>query len=217
MLFGMICRNSTAFAAIYVIWLAGSVTAGSAAENPLANQSTPELKIRVYGFPGLSGGIPPEAYTEAERLLRPAAIRLKWVDCTSPVLSVECTSLPLPTDLTVRVVATALPPATPWALGLAAWSGDLAAAFIFYDRVVALRTNSRFVPSILGRVMAHEITHLLLGSQSHSEIGLMKGQWSADDLRTVNSAWLGLPIRSVEFMQKEARRRVLIAQNLTVK
>jgi hypothetical protein len=112
----------------------------------------------------------------------------------------------------VRIVAGALPPATPNALGLAAWSGDLAAAFIFFDWVAALRTSTRFVPSILGRVVAHEITHLLLGSQSHSEIGLMKGQWNADDLRTVNSAWLGLPVRSVLSMQKEARRRVLIAR-----
>jgi hypothetical protein len=65
--------------------------------------------------------------------------------------------------------------------------------------------------------MAHEITHLLLGSQDHSELGLMRGQWSADDLRTVSSAWLGLPVRSSQFMQKEAFQRVLIARNPTVK
>jgi hypothetical protein len=112
----------------------------------------------------------------------------------------------------VRIVADALPPATKSALGLAAWSGDLAAAFIFYDRVAALRTSDRFVPTILGRVMAHEITHLLLGAHSHSEVGLMRGQWSADDLRTVNSAWLGLPIQSALYMQREARRRVLVAR-----
>jgi hypothetical protein len=213
MIGGMMCRNNNAFAVMYLIGcLAGWLTAAIAPENPY-----PELNVRVYGFQGLSVEALPEAYTEAERLLRPSSIRLKWIDCTSPTLSKECTSPQLPTDLTVRVVATALPPASPTALGLAAWSGDLAAAFIFYDRVAALRTNTRFVPSILGRVIAHEITHLLLGSQSHSEIGLMKGQWSADDLRTVNSAWLGLPVRSAQFMQKEALRRVLIARNLSVK
>jgi hypothetical protein len=168
------------------------------------------LNIRVYGFQGLPLEALPEAYTEAERLLRPSAIGLKWVDCTSLALSNECTAPQLPADLTVRIVADALPPASARALGLAAWSGDLAAAFIFYDRVAALRTSTRFVPTILGRVMAHEITHLLLGPDSHSEVGLMRGQWSADDLRTVNSAWLGLPLRSAQFMQKEARRRILI-------
>jgi hypothetical protein len=199
MISGMTCRNNTAFAVFYLICTAGSLIA-----------QAPELNIRVYGFQGLSLEALPEAYTEAERLLSPTSIRLKWIDCTSTVLSSECTAPQLPADLTVRIVADALPPASARALGLAAWSGDLAAAFIFYDRVAALRTSERFVPTILGRVMAHEITHLLLGSESHSEIGLMRGQWSADDLRTVNSAWLGLPLRSAQFMQKEARRRILI-------
>jgi hypothetical protein len=212
MLNGMRRRKNNPFAVLYLIYLAGSLSAGAAAENLY-----PELNIRVYAFQGFPVDAPPEAYIEAERLLRPAAIRLNWIDCISIPLSKECASPQLPTDLTVRIVAVALPPATPRALGLAAWSGDLAAAFIFYDRVVALRTSTRFVPSILGRVMAHEITHLLLGSQSHTEIGLMKGQWSADDLRTVNSAWLGLPVGSVQFMQKEALRRVQIARNLKVK
>jgi hypothetical protein len=201
MISGMTRRNNTASAVLYLICIAGSLTA-----------QTPELNIRVYGFHGLSLEALPEAYTEAERLLSPSAIRLKWIDCTSPTLSAECASPQLPADLTVRIVAGALPPASARALGLAAWSGDLAAAFIFYDRVAALRTSTRFVPTILGRVMAHEITHLLLGSESHSEVGLMRGQWNADDLRTVNSAWLGLPLRSAQFMQKEARRRMLIAR-----
>jgi len=201
MISGMTCRNNTAFAVFYLICTAGSLSA-----------EAPELNIRVYGFEGLPLGALPEAYTEAERLLSPASIRLKWINCTSPLLSSECTAAQLPADLTLRIVADALPPATASALGLAAWSGELAAAFIFYDRVAALRTRERFVPTILGRVMAHEITHLLLGAHSHSEVGLMKGQWSADDLRTVNSAWLGLPIQSAQYMQKEARRRNLIAR-----
>lgn len=212
MLSGMLCRNNNLFAATCVIWLAGSLSPITAAELTLANQSTPELKIRVYGFPGLPAEVLPESYVEAERLLRPVAIGLKWVDCTRPPLSVECSSPQLASDLTVRMVSTALPPATQSALGLAAWSGDTAAAFIFYDRVLALRSNTRFVPSILGRVLAHEITHLLLGSQGHAELGLMRGQWNPDDLRTVSSACLGLPVQSVRFMQNEARRRVLVAR-----
>jgi hypothetical protein len=217
MIGGVMTRNLNAFAAIYVILLAGSLTAGTVAKSTLANQSTPELKIRVYGFPGLPDDILAEAYIETARMLSPVSIRLKWVECTSPVLSEECRSPQLPSDLTVRVVRTALPPASPRALGLAAWSSDEAAAFIFYDRVVALRTNTSFVPSMLGRVMAHEIAHLLLGSQGHSDLGLMRGHWSADDLRIASSACLGLPMRSVEVIQKEALRRVLIARNLTAK
>jgi len=206
-----------------MVWLAGfpsgstALTASSATEASLGNQSTPELKIRVYGFPGLSAWVLRGGYSEAAEMLRAVSIELKWIDCASLVLSTSCTSPELPTDLTVRILDKALPKASARALGFATLSSDNAAAFIFYDRVVAQRTHTRLLPTILGRVMAHEITHLLLPQRDHSDLGLMRGEWTADDLRITSSACLGLPIRSVEFMQKEAFRRVLSAQGLMVK
>jgi hypothetical protein len=205
-----------------MVWLAGFPSGPAAliaatATHSLVNQSTPELKIRVYGFPGLSAWVLRQAYTEAARMLRSVFIELKWVDCTSLVLSASCTSPELPTDLSVRLLAKALPQASASALGFATSSSDYASAFIFYDRVVALRTHTRLLPTILGRVMAHEISHLLLPQGDHSDLGLMRGEWTADDLRITSSACLGLPMRSVQFMQKEALRRVLSARSLTVK
>ena len=206
-----------------MVWLAGfpswpsALTASTATEVSLASQPTPELKIRVYGFPGLSTWVLRAAYTEAARMLRPVSIELQWVDCTSLVLSTSCTSPELSTDLSVRALAKALPQASVSALGFATSSDDYSAAFIFYDRVAAQRTHTRLLPMILGRVMAHEITHLLLPQRDHSDLGLMRGEWTSDDLRITSSACLGLPVRSVQFMQEEALRRVLSAQNLTVK
>ena len=223
MIRGMVCHNRNAFAsACVMVWLAGFACGPSAltartATDSLANQSTPELKIRVYGFPGLSAWVLRGAYAEAARMLRPASIELKWVDCSALVLSTSCTSSQLPTELSVRILAKALPQASARALGFATSFGDYASAFIFYDRVVAQRTHTRLLPTILGRVMAHEITHLLLPQRDHSDLGLMRGGWTADDLRITSSACLGLPMRSVQFMQQEALRRVLSAQSLTVK
>jgi hypothetical protein len=222
MIRGMICRNSNVAATICLIaWLAGfpswrtELSARNAPEVSIGNKSTPELTVRVYKFPGLSDWVLNEAYAEAARILRPVPIKLKWVDCTSSV-SASCTSPLLPTDLIIRVLANALPQATESALGLAS-SGESAAAFIFYDRVVAQRTHTRLLPTILGRAMAHEITHLLVPQQDHSDLGLMRREWSADDLGFANSACLGLPIRSIQFMQKEALRRVVSAQSSTLK
>jgi len=39
------------------------------------------------------------------------------------------------------------------------------------------------VPVILGHAAAHEIGHLLLGSNSHSPFGLMRARWSGQDLQ----------------------------------
>jgi hypothetical protein len=61
---------------------------------------------------------------------------------------------------------------------------------------------------MLGRVLAHEITHLLLPQEDHAELGLMRGHWSAEDLQGTNTACLGLSVRSIQLMQGEALRRV---------
>ena len=43
---------------------------------------------------------------------------------------------------------------------------------------------------LLGRVIAHEIAHLLLGTNSHSDRGLMRGGWKASELaRQPKSEW----------------------------
>lgn len=122
-----------------------------------------------------------------------------------------------PTDLVIRVVAKALSQASADALGIASSKRQDAIAFIFYDRMIALRTQATPLPSIVGRVLAHEIVHVLLPGQSHSDFGLMRGQWSANDLRADSSACMGLPRASVQLMQEEAVRRVVSARRLALK
>ncbi|MCU1263030.1 MAG: hypothetical protein JWO80_5915 [Bryobacterales bacterium] len=180
-----------------------------------AGQS-PELTVRVYGFSGLSHRVLQGAETEAARMLRSVPIDLRWVNCTSQVNSGSCASPQLQTDLIIRFIPKAFSQASKSALGSAGSTGDYAAAFIFYDRVTAVRTQARLLPMVIGRVIAHEITHLLLPGQGHSSFGLMRGQWSADDLLPSSFACLGLPKRSVQLMQKEVLRRRLSARSSAV-
>jgi hypothetical protein len=180
-------------------------------------KSTPQLNVRVYSFAGLGPGLVQAAEVEATRLLRDVPLNLDWVNCTSRAVSPACMTDPLPTDLVVRVLAKALPQSSASALGIAGTNGGEAAAFIFYDRMVSLRTQARSLPSIVGRVLAHEITHLLLPRESHSELGLMRGHWTADDLRTISSGCTGLSATSAKLMQNEALRRVISARELASK
>lgn len=179
------------------------------AQSLLALQSTPTLRVFVYSFPG---SFPPAlgvAESEAARLLRPAQIELKWIDCTSRVLPAVCESPHASTDLIVRFLPKALPQTSAAALGMATFSTDYATAFIFYNRVLALRNFQRPLPFILGRVLAHEITHLLLPHENHNGFGLMRGEWSADDLSMTSTARLGLSVRSAQLIHREALRRML--------
>jgi hypothetical protein len=53
-------------------------------------------------------------------------------------------------------------------------------AQVFYDRVGQTVTPSLF-PTLLGYVLAHEIGHLLEGTNGHSDRGVMKACWDARD------------------------------------
>ena len=52
-------------------------------------------------------------------------------------------------------------------------------AYIFYDRIERIAVSHQTpIARGLGHIMAHEVGHLLIGSDSHSEQGLMKPNWN---------------------------------------
>ena len=52
---------------------------------------------------------------------------------------------------------------------------------IFWDRI----KDDSGCRNVLARVMVHEITHILQGTSSHSDEGIMKAHWSPIEARTV--------------------------------
>ena len=78
-------------------------------------------------------------------------------------------------------------------------------ADVFFDRFKTLRSeNVRPVEaSMLGHVMAHEIGHLLLGSNAHSRHGIMQARWKRDQLRSIaTGGLLFTPEQAVEMRSK---------------
>jgi hypothetical protein len=68
---------------------------------------------------------------------------------------------------------------------------------VFYDRV-----ENPYRPGatamLLAHVLVHEITHVLEGTDRHSEEGVMKAQWAADDL--VGMVYKPLPFDSADVL-----------------
>ena len=55
---------------------------------------------------------------------------------------------------------------------------------VFYDRAMELHADWHVgLSDILGSVMAHELGHLLLGSNSHSPAGVMRAHWQGEELQ----------------------------------
>lgn len=173
----------------------------------LGIQSTPELDVLVHSSQGLPYWVIEGAEAEASRIFQPARIGLKWIDCTCRMAPAACKSRQTSSDLVIRFVPKALPPASATALAMTLRSPDHGAAFIFYDRIAALQTSTSLLQTMLGRVLAHEITHLLLPAEEHSTYGLMRAHWRPEDLFFASTACGNLSAPLIQLLQREALRR----------
>jgi hypothetical protein len=107
--------------------------------------------------------------------------------------------------LSPDMVTRMAPPST--ALGTAPGSVDGPGhiAYVFYSRLPIISVGND--DEIMGLVIAHEIGHLLLPHGSHSDTGIMRGQWGFRELRRVRLHALGF----TPFQAQEIRRRASVA------
>jgi hypothetical protein len=88
--------------------------------------------------------------------------------------------------------------------------GVLMTVDLFPVRAVADGASTSW-PTLLGRAIAHEIGHLLLGSADHPRLGLMRALWSHDELRGLKPAHWGFSPREAAQMRDTLRRRSRVA------
>jgi hypothetical protein len=170
--------------------------------------ATPPLTVQLYTVAPVSPEVLDLAVPEAARVLRSLPVRLSWLNCSAPSHADVCDTASLPTDIRVRVLPKALPPARKNALGMAMWSDSGSSAAIFYDRALSIRQPGLFLAQILGRAMAHEVVHLLLGTTSHANLGLMKAEWNAEDLHFDSGGSLGLTPAGIAAIRNAAELRM---------
>jgi len=132
------------------------------------------VRVRVDNEAGAPAGVLNYARVECARILRNAGIEVQWTsDASSGDLRVGIISEPGGT--------------APSVLGYVLRNGEGASAYVIWPRVGPWLAVDRPAFEIVGRVMAHEIGHLLLGNAPHSSAGVMRAVWTADDLRS--TAW----------------------------
>ena len=176
------------------------------AEPAGATVHSARLTIDMYNLAALSESLLQASAQEADRLLQGLDVAFVWLDCLSP--TDPCSSeLDRPEFLAVRLVPHALAPASKNALGMTTTAANGSCAAVFCDRGFALRTRQILLARILGSVMAHEIIHMLLPTQPHAPYGLMREEWSAQDLRIGSQASSGVSKGLADLVHAEAVRR----------
>jgi hypothetical protein len=161
------------------------VTADTAPEA----QTALRLTVRIHDVTQRGVAERAEAAAVASESLRAAAIQLSWRDCSPDVVGPRPDACAIPLEageLAIRLVD-APPRADARVLGFSyidvgKRAGTLAT--VYSDRVATIaNTARRRVGELLGYAVAHEIVHLLVGSQRHSKDGLMRARWNAGMLR----------------------------------
>jgi hypothetical protein len=179
-------------------WVAGLVALAVTGSGTLALAKNPRhveksgwaITLRVYDYAHVNRSELLAAEGRASGILALAGVEVHWVDC--PVLQStldnysNCQSAWKVNDYVLGVMPKSkanVQEASQDALGYAIDCGMGPSAGVFYDRVRTLASGDTApLAALLGRVMAHEIGHLLLGANSHSRTGIMRAFWADRDL-----------------------------------
>jgi hypothetical protein len=138
-----------------------------------------DVVVRVYDNTGLPDVIRRTSLTRAAEIFARAEVEIGWVHCPA-----RCGRAPSPDQLILRMTRS---PSTATGVGTSLidpvlQAGRLATVYVDQVDAMARRSNTDRV-AILSRAIAHEIGHLLLGTTEHTRTGLMRGIWTAEELR----------------------------------
>ena len=163
------------------------------AEAEVATARVPVIvSVRVYNRALVPTGHVQRARDVAQSLVRDVGVEVVWAPSAAIDNSPEPSSRrpAVPHDLMVQIMKAPVTPLS-WAIDdrilgrayLDETSGTGALASIFWDNINATAKRLAVDAALLmGRVMAHEIGHLL-SMRGHSNVGLMRKYWSDDLLR----------------------------------
>jgi hypothetical protein len=164
------------------------------------------LVVHVYDTTGISASKLELARADVGQTLSAIGIDSIWHPCHAT----GCIGRPKPHEVSVRIVKSGLV-AERDSLGYSSIDIEQQAgtlATIYVDRVDALAEQAGIDGGVLlGRAIAHEIGHLLLGTATHGLRGLMRPLWRMDELQRD---------RSIDWMfsggEGDLMRRHLIAR-----
>lgn len=176
---------------------------------PATNTVKMEVQVSVYNDAAVPRGILAAAEVQVRRIFRHAGVEILWRNCSERaeiVLPAGCHAiganylvlkiLPHAMGAQVRDRNDVLGTATLDEQGVGYYG------YAFYDRIQQLAEARRLASALLGHVLAHEIGHLLLQSNSHSISGIMSERWAAGELRRISEGSMFFMPEESKIMQK---------------
>ena len=155
------------------------------------------VKVSMFNDAQISDGKVATAESVAARLFGRAGIRIDGLNCGHTTETGEerasCSKAAFPEHFEVRLRQKSLN-LHESTLGLSFLGDDGIGchADVFYAGVEPIEQEAGLsAEAILGLVIAHELGHLLLGTNSHAARGIMRANWKKQDLSLAGKGMLG--------------------------
>jgi hypothetical protein len=187
---------------------------------PAAELGWSDVTVRLYHDGALAEADETRATATAAAILATADVSLHWAHCHAGAPSDARCARPLePGELVLRLTRVDRPAsrvAPLLSLGEAlvtARGGTPALATVHLDRVDGLaRFSGADAIVLLGRAVAHELTHLLTTDSRHATTGLMRPVWLAAELAREHPADWTLDAASVSAVRARTAASMTLAR-----
>jgi hypothetical protein len=169
------------------------------------------LVLSVFNDASVPAEILAQGEARAAHILAQAGIQVEWLNCAAGGSHVPdqfeepspCSRIAYPSHLSVRIVSTAQSVRED-VFGEAFTGREGKGTYIklFYAHLAKPNAHLPLGEGeLLGCVIAHEVGHLLLGTDSHSHEGIMQGRWEDAQLREAGKGNLQFTPSQAAFMR----------------
>ena len=174
--------------------------------------SSPTIRVRVNNYTQATPAMLAGAEREAGRILGKAGLQTVWLDCPAGQSTGDphdpCGEPLEATDIVLRVLSESTKNRFQDTVFGFAVVPVLASVYYDYAAYLARSDNAEFeIPIILGCVIAHEVGHLLLGSNSHANTGVMQGHWGRGQIRRAMTGTLLFTQEQARLIRAETQTR----------
>lgn len=206
--------RSTAMRVLFILLHGVLVTSSVAA----AGTNRTSLVVRTYDAFRVGASDWDAAVAGASRILANAGIQIEWVHCSSYIAGqpatgpARCSRPYSRNEVALRLVVQPLAgPAEQTLLGDSMVDGSMhfgTLATIYLASVERLAGEAKVnTGTVMARAIAHELGHLLLGTNTHSVRGLMRPVWTAEEMTRNEPADWSIPRDEGQKMRLALARR----------
>jgi hypothetical protein len=177
-----------------------------------------QVSVNVYNDAGVPANVMLRAEQSAGGIFRKAGVHVTWRNCEDMPQNLSSQQACGKTDgvnISIRLIPHSLT-LTDSVFGTSFLDEHGSGIYgdIFFDNAQNMSETARVnLGEVLGHVIAHEIGHLLLGRDAHSQTGIMRPHWSKEELQNLAMGRLLFTKEQGRWMTEKLRPGSMLARD----